>query len=84
MEAWNYRGAAYRKRRSHTSSDVTDEQRSHHIKAHSEALPIRSSTDVLFVTGRMSRRRRRAYLEQTTTLHIRRQRRRYVMTAGNG
>ena len=54
---WNYRGAAYRKRRSHTSSDVTDEQRSHHIKAHSEALPIRSSTDVFFVAKRMSRRR---------------------------
>ena len=68
MEAWNYRGAAYRKRRSHTSSDVTDEQRSHHIKAHSEALPIRSSTDVFFVAGRMSRRRRRPYLAQTTTL----------------
>ena len=56
------RRAAYRKRRSHTSSDVTDEQRSHHIKAHSEALPIRSSTDVFFVAGRMSRRRRRPYL----------------------
>ena len=28
-------------------------------KAHSEALPIRSSTDVFFVEGRMSRRRRR-------------------------
>ena len=83
MEAWNYRGATYRKRRSHMSSDVTDEQRSHHIKAHSEALPIRSSTDVFFVAGRMSRRRR-PYLAQTTTLHIRRQRRRYVMTAGNG
>ena len=47
------RGAAYRKRRSHTSSDVTDEQQSHHIKALSEALPIRSSTDVFFVAGRM-------------------------------
>ena len=57
MEAWNYHGAAYRKQWSHTSSDVTDEQRSHHIKAHSEALPIRSSTDVFFVAGRMSRRR---------------------------
>ena len=34
------RGAVYRKRRSHTSSHVTDEQWSHHIKAHSEALPI--------------------------------------------
>ena len=78
------RRAAYRKRRSHTSSDVTDEQRSHHIEAHSEALPIRSSTDVFFVAGRMSRRRRRPYLAQITTLHIRRQRRRYVMTAGNG
>ena len=52
----NYRGAAYRKRRSHTSSDVTDEQRSHQIKAHSEALPIRSSTNVFFVAGRMLRR----------------------------
>ena len=27
------------------------------VKAHSEALPIRSSTDVFFVAGRMSRRR---------------------------
>ena len=35
---------------------------SHHIKAHSEALPIRISTDVFFVAGRMSRRRRRPYL----------------------
>ena len=78
------RGAAYRKRRSHTSSDVTDEQWSHHIKAHSEALPIRSSTDVFFVAWRMSRRRRRPYLARTTTLHTRRQRRRYVITAGNG
>ena len=76
----NYRGAAYRKRRSHTSSDVMDEQRCHHMKANSEALPIRSSTDVFFVAGRMSRRRRRPYLTRTTTLHTRRQRRRYVMT----
>ena len=83
VEAWKYRGAAYKKRRSHTSSDVTDMQRSHHIKAHSEALSIRSSTDVFFVAGRMSRLRR-PYLARTTTLHTRRQRRRYVMTAGNG
>ena len=76
-------GAAYMKQRSHTSSDVTDEQWSHHIKPHSEALPIRSSTDVFFVAGRMSRQRR-PYLARTTTLHSRRQRRRYVMTAGNG
>ena len=74
------RRAAYRRRRSHTSSDVTDEQWSHHIKARSEALPIRSSTDVFFVAGRMSRRRRRPYLARTTTLHTRHQRRRYVMT----
>ena len=74
------RGAAYRKRQSHTSSDVTDEQWSHYIKAHREALPIRSSTDVFFVAGRMSRRQRRPYLARTTTLHTMRQRRRYVMT----
>ena len=77
-------GAAYRKRRSHTSSDVTDEQRSHHIKAHSEALATKGSADVFFVAGRMLRRQRRSYLARTTTLHTRRQRRCYVMTAGNG
>ena len=77
------RGAAYRERRSHTSSDVTDEQRSHHIKVHSEALPIRSSTDIFFVAGRMSRQRRQPYLARTTTSHTRCQLRRYV-TAGNG
>ena len=42
----NYRGAAYRKRWSHTSRDVTDEQRSHHIKAHSEALRCREDVEM--------------------------------------
>ena len=73
----NYRGSAYRKRRSHMSSNVTDEQWCHHTEAHREALPIRSSTDVYFVAGRMLIRRRRPYLAGTTTLHTRRQRRSY-------
>ena len=66
-----------------TSSDVTDEQRSHYIKVHSEALFIRSSTDVFFLAGSMLRRRRQPYFARATTSHTRCQRRRYV-TAGNG
>ena len=50
----NYCGTAYRKRRSNTSSEVIDEQWSHHIKAHREALAIRRSVDVYFMAGRMT------------------------------